>query len=99
MDFRFYRLAYNPFATSSPVQLYWSQSHRAAWDRLVQSVDQRQSIVVLTGPTGSGKTTLLDAYQSRVDPKCTRVLAGIDATLPYPALLAHLAAACGTESG
>lgn len=98
MDFHFYRLAYNPFATSSPGQLYWSQSHRATWDRLVQSVDQRQGIVVLTGPTGSGKTTLLNAYQSRVDPKRTRVLAGIDAALPYPALLANLTAACETES-
>jgi general secretion pathway protein A len=98
MDFHFYRLAYNPFATSSPVPLYWSQSHRATWDRLVQSIDQRQGIVVLSGPTGSGKTALLDVYQSRVDPKRTRVLTGIDATLPYPALLANLAAACETES-
>ena len=98
MDFHFYRLAYNPFATSSPVQLYWSRSHQALWDRLVQSIDQRQGMIVLIGPTGSGKTALLNAYQSRIDPKRTRVLAGIDAALPYPALLANLADACDIES-
>ncbi|MDH3598815.1 MAG: AAA family ATPase [Candidatus Tectomicrobia bacterium] len=98
MDFHFYRLAYNPFAASSPVQLYWSRSHQALWDCLIQSVDQRQGMTVLIGSTGSGKTALLNAYRSRVDPKRTRVLADINAALSYPALLANLAHACGIET-
>jgi general secretion pathway protein A len=55
----FYGLTEQPFAISTdPKFLFMSASHQEAFDELVDGLERRESVLVVTGETGTGKTTL-----------------------------------------
>jgi general secretion pathway protein A len=55
----FYGLTEQPFALSTdPKFLFMSASHQQAFDELVDGLERRESVLVVTGETGTGKTTL-----------------------------------------
>jgi general secretion pathway protein A len=55
----FYGLREQPFALSTdPKFIFWSASHRRAFDDLLVGLRRREGLLLLTGETGTGKTTL-----------------------------------------
>lgn len=55
----FYGLREQPFALSTdPKFMFWSASHRRAYDDLLIGLRRREGVLLLTGETGTGKTTL-----------------------------------------
>ena len=55
----FYGLREQPFALSTdPKFIFWSGSHRRAYDDLLIGLRRREGVLLLTGETGTGKTTL-----------------------------------------
>jgi len=55
----FYGLREQPFALSTdPRFMFWSASHRRAYDDLLIGLRRREGVLLLTGETGTGKTTL-----------------------------------------
>jgi general secretion pathway protein A len=58
----FYGLREQPFAlTTDPKFIFWSASHRRAYDDLLVGLRRREGLLLLTGETGTGKTTLCRA--------------------------------------
>jgi len=58
----FYGLREPPFnITPDPRFLYFSASHREAYDHLLYGIETRRGFIQLTGEVGSGKTTLCRA--------------------------------------
>lgn len=58
----YYGLREHPFAlTTDPKFIFWSASHRRAYDDLLVGLRRREGLLVLTGETGTGKTTLCRA--------------------------------------
>jgi general secretion pathway protein A len=58
----FYGLREQPFALSTdPRFIFWSASHRRAYDDLLVGLRRREGVLLLTGETGTGKTTLCRA--------------------------------------
>jgi general secretion pathway protein A len=58
----FYGLREQPFALSAdPRFIFWSASHRRAFDDLLLGLRRREGVLLLTGETGTGKTTLCRA--------------------------------------
>jgi len=58
----FYGLREQPFAlTTDPKFIFWSASHRRAYDDLLAGLRRREGLLLLTGETGTGKTTLCRA--------------------------------------
>lgn len=58
----FYGLREQPFALSTdPKFIFWSASHRRAFDDLLVGLRRREGLLLLTGETGTGKTTLCRA--------------------------------------
>ena len=58
----FYGLREQPFALSTdPKFIFWSASHRRAYDDLLVGLRRREGLLLLTGETGTGKTTLCRA--------------------------------------
>jgi general secretion pathway protein A len=58
----FYGLREQPFALSTdPKFMFWSASHRRAFDDLLVGLRRREGLLLLTGETGTGKTTLCRA--------------------------------------
>jgi type II secretory pathway predicted ATPase ExeA len=58
----FYGLREQPFAISTdPKFLFFSASHRRAYEELLNGILRDESLLLLTGETGSGKTTLCRA--------------------------------------
>jgi general secretion pathway protein A len=58
----FYGLREQPFALSTdPKFIFWSGSHRRAYDDLLVGLRRREGLLLLTGETGTGKTTLCRA--------------------------------------
>jgi general secretion pathway protein A len=64
----FYGLKEQPFAISTdPKFMFFSASHRRAYEELLNGILRDESLLLLTGETGSGKTTL-----------CRAVIAGLE---------------------
>ena len=62
MYLSFFQLREHPFSiTPDPRYLFFSASHRAAFDHLVYGVTQRKGFIELTGEVGCGKTTICRA--------------------------------------
>lgn len=58
----FYGLKEQPFAISTdPKFMFFSASHRRAYEELLNGILRDESLLLLTGETGSGKTTLCRA--------------------------------------
>jgi general secretion pathway protein A len=58
----FYGLREQPFAISTdPKFMFFSASHRRAYEELLNGILRDESLLLLTGETGSGKTTLCRA--------------------------------------
>ncbi len=61
----FYGLSEPPFnITPDPRFLFFSSSHREAYDHLLYGIETRRGFIQLTGEVGSGKTTLCRAALS-----------------------------------
>ena len=64
----FYGLKEQPFAISTdPKFLFFSASHRRAYEELLNGLLRDESLLLLTGETGSGKTTLCRAVIASLD--------------------------------
>jgi general secretion pathway protein A len=64
----FYGLKEQPFAISTdPKFLFFSASHRRAYEELLNGLLRDESLLLLTGETGSGKTTLCRAVIGALD--------------------------------
>jgi type II secretory pathway predicted ATPase ExeA len=64
----YYGLDDKPFSLSTcPRTIYQGESHAPVRRELIQAVQRREGLVVLTGEIGTGKTTL-----------CRSVIAGLD---------------------
>ncbi len=57
---KFYGFSESPFATTpNPRFYYLTSSHREAVDSIIQGLDDRSRLIVLTGASGTGKTTFV----------------------------------------
>jgi type II secretory pathway predicted ATPase ExeA/cell division septum initiation protein DivIVA len=66
----YYNLAEPPFGlTPNPRFVYQSRSHSAALLRLVEALDRRRGLVVITGAVGIGKTTICRMLLQRLGPR------------------------------
>ena len=64
----FYGFVQSPFTLApDPRFLYLSPSHQDALDLLLQAINRKEGIVVLTGDIGTGKTTLCRSVLERLD--------------------------------
>jgi general secretion pathway protein A len=64
----FYGLKEQPFAISTdPKFMFFSASHRRAYEELLNGLLRDESLLLLTGETGSGKTTLCRAVIGAMD--------------------------------
>ncbi len=67
----FYGFVQSPFTLApDPRFLYLSPSHEAAMQLLLQAIDRKEGIVVLTGDIGTGKTTVCRSVLERLDMTC-----------------------------
>jgi general secretion pathway protein A len=67
----FYGFVQSPFTLApDPRFLYLSPSHDAALQLLLQAINRREGIVVLTGDIGTGKTTVCRSVLERLDMTC-----------------------------
>ena len=67
----FYGFVQSPFTLApDPRFLYLSPSHEAAMQLLLQAIDRKEGIVVLTGDIGTGKTTVCRSVLDRLDMTC-----------------------------
>jgi len=67
----FYGFVQSPFTLApDPRFLYLSPSHDAAMQLLLQAIDRKEGIVVLTGDIGTGKTTVCRSVLERLDMTC-----------------------------
>ena len=66
-----YGFVQSPFTLApDPRFLYLSQSHDAALQLLLQAIERKEGIVVLTGDIGTGKTTVCRSVLERLDMTC-----------------------------
>lgn len=71
----FYGLKEQPFAISTdPKFLFFSDSHRRAYEELLNGILRDESLLLLTGETGSGKTTLCRAVIGALDRNVSCIL-------------------------
>ncbi len=71
----FYGLKEQPFAISTdPKFMYFSASHRRAYEELLNGLLRDESLLLLTGETGSGKTTLCRAVISGLERNVSCIL-------------------------
>jgi general secretion pathway protein A len=64
----FYGFVQSPFTLApDPRFLYLSRSHDAALQQLLQAINRKEGIVVLTGDIGTGKTTVCRSVLERLD--------------------------------
>jgi general secretion pathway protein A len=64
----FYGFVQSPFTLApDPRFLYLSQSHEAAIQLLLQAINRKEGIVILTGDIGTGKTTVCRSVLERLD--------------------------------
>jgi general secretion pathway protein A len=64
----FYGFVQSPFTLApDPRFLYLSQSHESALDLLLQAINRKEGIVILTGDIGTGKTTVCRSVLERLD--------------------------------
>ena len=67
----FYGFVQSPFTLApDPRFLYLSQSHEAALELLLQAINRKEGIVILTGEIGTGKTTVCRSVLERLDMTC-----------------------------
>ena len=67
----FYGFVQSPFTLApDPRFLYLSQSHQAAMELLLQAINRKEGIVILTGDIGTGKTTVCRSVLERLDMTC-----------------------------
>ena len=67
----FYGFVQSPFTLApDPRFLYLSQSHDAALQLLLQAIERKEGIVVLSGDIGTGKTTVCRSVLERLDMTC-----------------------------
>jgi general secretion pathway protein A len=67
----FYGFVQSPFTLApDPRFLYLSPSHEAAMQLLLQAINRKEGIVVLTGDIGTGKTTVCRSVLERLDMTC-----------------------------
>jgi general secretion pathway protein A len=66
----FYGLKEQPFATSTdPKFLFFSASHRHAYEQLLTGLKRREALLLLCGETGTGKTTLCRGVLEALGPR------------------------------
>ncbi|MDH3605154.1 MAG: ATP-binding protein, partial [Candidatus Tectomicrobia bacterium] len=65
---------------------------------IIDGVQSRSGIVVITGQQGVGKTTLLHAFLHRTDPKTLKTIRIEPPTVSYPDLLSIVAQALGLDA-
>ena len=71
----FYGLREQPFAISTdPKFMFFSASHRRAYEELLNGILRDESLLLLTGETGSGKTTLFRAVISGLERNVSCIL-------------------------
>jgi len=71
----FYGLKEQPFAISTdPKFMFFSASHRRAYEELLNGLLRDESLLLLTGETGSGKTTLCRAVIGALDRNVSCIL-------------------------
>jgi len=62
MYLEFFGLAERPFnITPDPKYLFFSRSHREAWEHILFGIGQRKGFIQITGEVGAGKSTLCRA--------------------------------------
>ncbi len=67
----FYGFVQSPFTLApDPRFLYLSRSHDAALQLVLQAINRKEGIVVLTGDIGTGKTTVCRSVLERLDMTC-----------------------------
>lgn len=65
----FFGFKESPFnITPDPRFLFFSETHREAFDHLLFGIRERKGFMLLTGEVGSGKTTLCRALLEQLDP-------------------------------
>lgn len=84
----FYGLKQNPFQiTPDPDFLFMSPSHKEALESIIDGVEQRKGLIVLTGEVGVGKTTVLHSVLEELEKQNQRVIHLFDGNLSFAALL------------
>src|SRR5437763_13784087 len=62
MYFDFYNLQHDPFSnTAAPGMLFLGESHKAAFQAMIEALQAGQELLTLLGEPGLGKTFLLHA--------------------------------------
>ena len=65
MYFEYYGLKEKPFSLSTdPKFLYYSNSHQAAFSKMIDTTSQDTGLMLLSGLFGTGKTTLMNALDT-----------------------------------
>jgi len=99
MTLDYYNFKHTPFSTTPDLDpLFLTPSHRAALMAMLDGVQTRSGLVVITGREGIGKTTLLRAFLYRVDPKTLKTLCIQPPTVSSPDLVAVVARALGLDA-
>ncbi|NWF57214.1 MAG: AAA family ATPase [Syntrophaceae bacterium] len=66
----FYGFSEEPFnANPDPAFLYWTETHRRAFDEMVRAIQERKGWALVLGELGSGKTTLVQHLANTLEPK------------------------------
>jgi general secretion pathway protein A len=98
MYLEFFQLREFPFAiTPDPRYLYFTPSHRAAFEHVVYGVSARKGFIELTGEVGCGKTTLCRAVLERLGDTVRSALI-LNPCLSGPQLLRAIVADFGLEA-
>ena len=98
MDLDFYNLKQNPFSTPPDLDnLFLSPSHTIALMAIIEGIQTRSGIVIVTGQEGVGKTTILRACLHRADPNTLKMISVQLPTVSYPDLVAVVARALGLD--
>jgi type II secretory pathway predicted ATPase ExeA len=99
MTLDYYDFKHTPFSPTPDLdQLFLTPSHQAALMAIIDGVQTRSGLVVITGREGIGKTTLLRAFLHRADPKTLKTLCIRPPTVSDPDLVAVVARALGLEA-
>lgn len=77
-----------------PRYFYAASSHRQAFQRLLDTIEHRHGLLVLTGEAGAGKTLLIHALRRRLPANLATVLL-LQTRLGEKKLFRRIAAACG----
>ncbi len=66
----FYGFSEEPFnANPDPAFLYWTETHRQAFDEMVRAIQEKKGLALILGELGTGKTTLVQHLVNTIEPK------------------------------